>query len=91
MFLVWEAVLLGNWSFFFLRDVQLIRGGGGAQIFKINVLAAEHLIINIMAWVPKKINNPVSIVARKRLEINILTLHKLPVPPLPRRIKWSSS
>ena len=36
-----------------------------------------------MAWVPRKINNPASLVARKRLEINILTRHKLPVPPPP--------
>ena len=39
---------------FLLGDVQLIRGGG--QIFKINILAVKHLIINIMAWVPRKIN-----------------------------------
>ena len=39
---------------FLLGDVQLILGGG--QIFKINILAVKHLIINIMAWVPRKIN-----------------------------------
>ena len=39
--------------------------------------------INIMAWVPRKINNPASSVAPKRLEINILTRHKLPDPPPP--------
>ena len=31
-------------------------GGGGVQIFKINILAVKLLIINIMAWVPRKIN-----------------------------------
>ena len=48
---------IGEWlrliPFFLLEDVQLI---GGGQIFKINILAVKHLIINIMPWVPRKIN-----------------------------------
>ena len=40
---------------FFLRDVQLI-GGGGLAVFKINILTVKHLKINIMAWDPRKIN-----------------------------------
>ena len=31
-------------------------GESGGGIFKINILAFKHLIINIMAWVPRKIN-----------------------------------
>ena len=30
--------------------------GGGGQFLKINILAVKHLKINIMAWVPRKIN-----------------------------------
>ena len=84
MCLVWQSVLLGNgwnWSLFLLGDVQLI--GGGGQLFKINILAVKHLIINIMAWVPRKKKKPASLFARKRLEKNILTRHKLPGPPPP--------
>ena len=33
----------------------------------------------------------INIVARKRLEINFLTRHKMPDPLLPRWIKWPSS
>ena len=37
-----------------------VRGGtadsGGGQFFKINILAVKHLKINILAWVPRKIN-----------------------------------
>ena len=72
-----------NWSSFFVRG-RTVDSVGGGQFFKNkNILAVKHLKINIMAWVPRKINNPASIVARKRLEINILTRHKLPVPPSP--------
>ena len=39
---------------FFVRGRTVDWGG---QIFKINILAVKHLIINIMAWVPRKINN----------------------------------
>ena len=39
---------------FFVRGRTVDSGGG--QIFKINILAVKHLIINIMAWVPRKIN-----------------------------------
>ena len=41
---------------FFLGGVQLIWGEGWWQFFKINILAVKHLKINIMAWVPRKIN-----------------------------------
>ena len=43
---------------FLLGDEQLILKGGGAgwQFFKINILAVKHLKINILAWVPRKIN-----------------------------------
>ena len=40
---------------FFVRG-RTVDSGGGGQIFKINILAVKHLIINIMAWVPRKIN-----------------------------------
>ena len=56
MCLVWKSVLFGNggnWSLFLLGDVQLIWEGA---VFKINILAVKHLKINIMAWVPRKIN-----------------------------------
>ena len=38
---------------FLLGDVQLI---GEGQFFKIDILAVKHLKINILAWVPRKIN-----------------------------------
>ena len=42
---------------FLLGDEQLIlKGGAGWQFFKINILAVKHLKINILAWVPRKIN-----------------------------------
>ena len=41
---------------FLLGDEQLIRGGGGLAVFKINILAVKHLNINILAQVPRKIN-----------------------------------
>ena len=44
---------------FFLGDVQLI--GGGADF-----LAVKHLIINVMAWVPRKKNSS-SIVAPQKI------------------------
>ena len=50
---IWGMVETG---FFLLGDVQLIGGGGRWQFFKINILAVKHLKINIMAWVPRKIN-----------------------------------
>ena len=51
---IWEWLKLVP---FLLGDVQLILGGGGlALFFKINILAIKHLKINIMAWVPRKIN-----------------------------------
>ena len=31
-------------------------GGRGVAVFKINILAVKHLKINILAWVPRKIN-----------------------------------
>ena len=47
---------IGEWmklvSFFRGRTVD----SGGWQFFKLNILAVKHLKINIMAWVPKKIN-----------------------------------
>ena len=59
--LVWKSVLLGigwNWSLFFVRGRTVESGGGGAGwlFFKINILAITHLKINILAWVPRKIN-----------------------------------
>ena len=41
---------------FFVRGRTVDSGGGGEQIFKINILAGKHLMINIMTWVPRKIN-----------------------------------
>ena len=42
---------------FFVRERTVESGrGGGWQFFKINILAVKHLKINIMAWVPRKIN-----------------------------------
>ena len=41
---------------FLLGDEQLILRGGGLAVFKINILAVKHLKINILAWVPRKIN-----------------------------------
>ena len=55
--------------FFLLGDVQLM---GGGAIFKINILAAKHLIINIMGWVPRKINKYSCIHCRPK---KILTRH----------------
>ena len=44
---------IGEW----LKLVPLfLLGSGGGEIFKINILAVKHLIINIMPWVPRKIN-----------------------------------
>ena len=31
-------------------------GEGGWQFLKINILAVKHLKINILAWVPRKVN-----------------------------------
>ena len=50
---------IGEWLKLFpflLGDVQLILREGGWQFFKINILAVKHLKINILAWVPRKIN-----------------------------------
>ena len=42
---------------FFVRVEQLILKGGGAGIFFQNKYpAVKHLKINILAWVPKKMN-----------------------------------
>ena len=41
---------------FLLGEGQLILRGWGLAVFKINILAVKHLKINILAWVPKKIN-----------------------------------
>ena len=41
---------IGGWLFL-LGDAQLIEGGGSGSF-----LAVKHLKINIMAWVPRKIN-----------------------------------
>ena len=43
---------------FLLGDERLLilRGEGGWQFFKINILAVKHLKINIQACVPRKIN-----------------------------------
>ena len=39
------------------RTVDFFWGGGAAwQFFKINILVVKQLIINIMVWVPRKIN-----------------------------------
>ena len=38
---------------FFVRGRTVDWGG---QFFKINIFAVKHLKINIMAWVPRKIN-----------------------------------
>ena len=38
------------------RTVDSGEGGGGWLFFKINILTVKHLKINIMAWVPRKIN-----------------------------------
>ena len=41
---------------FFVKGRTVDSGGGGWQFLKINILAVKHLKINIMAWVPRKIN-----------------------------------
>ena len=41
---------------FLLGDEQLIMRGKDWQFFKINILAVKHLKINILAWIPGKIN-----------------------------------
>ena len=42
---------------FFVRGRTLdSEGGGGWKFYKINILAVQHLKINILAWVPRKIN-----------------------------------
>ena len=43
---------IGEW----LKLVPLFLLGSGGGIFKINIVAVKHLIINIMPWVPRKIN-----------------------------------
>ena len=57
MCLAWQLVLMGNdwnWSLFLLGDKQLILwGGGGGQAV---ILAVKHLKMNILAWVPRKVN-----------------------------------
>ena len=40
---------------FLLGDEQLNLGGGW-HFLKINILAVKHLKINILTWVPRKIN-----------------------------------
>ena len=53
---IWEGL---NLVPFFVRRRTVDAGGvvgGGWQFFKINILAVKHLKINILAWVPRKIN-----------------------------------
>ena len=56
---------IGEWLklvLFVVRGRTVDWGGGGWQCFKINIFAVKHFKINIMAWVPRKINkNPASI------------------------------
>ena len=52
---------IGKWLklvLFFVRGRTVDSRGeeGGWQFFKINILAVKHLKINILAWVPRKIN-----------------------------------
>ena len=50
---------IGEWVklvLFFVMGLPVDLGVGGWQFFKINILAVKHLKINIMAWVPRKIN-----------------------------------
>ena len=51
---------IGEWlkgvPFFFWGRTGDSGGGGGGQFIKINILAVKHFKINILAWVPRKIN-----------------------------------
>ena len=66
MFSIMAVGTIGEWLElvpFLLGGEQLIlRGRGAGSFFKINILAVKHLEINIMAWVPRKLNKrPASI------------------------------
>ena len=50
---IWEWLKLVP---FFVRGRTVDSGGGGWQFSKIYILAVKHFKINIMAWVPRKIN-----------------------------------
>ena len=41
---------------FFVRGRTVDWGGGAGSFLRINILAVKHLKINIMAWIPRKIN-----------------------------------